>query len=108
MSVINLSSVCDKGIDRWMKDFSNVYIGGKVEVQVDGKIFSIDDSPFVNPFGEGERATKQYEKYIKSKIDADPWLRSLTRALKGKSLGCWCKPRCCHGDVLIKIIDDLQ
>lgn len=25
--------------------------------------------------------------------------------LKGKTLGCWCKPGPCHGDVLVKFVD---
>jgi hypothetical protein len=25
--------------------------------------------------------------------------------LKGKVLGCWCKPKSCHGDVLIDLIN---
>ena len=25
--------------------------------------------------------------------------------LKGKVLGCWCKPKRCHGDVLVKLIE---
>ncbi len=24
--------------------------------------------------------------------------------LKGKTLGCWCKPLACHGDILIELI----
>lgn len=27
------------------------------------------------------------------------------RELRGKVLGCWCKPLACHGDVLAKIAD---
>lgn len=26
--------------------------------------------------------------------------------LKGKRLGCWCKPKLCHGDALVAIIDN--
>lgn len=25
--------------------------------------------------------------------------------LKGKILGCWCKPEKCHGDILLELID---
>jgi len=27
------------------------------------------------------------------------------RELKGKVLGCWCKPLACHGDVLVKLVN---
>ena len=26
--------------------------------------------------------------------------------LKGKQLGCWCKPGVCHGDVLVKLYNE--
>jgi len=26
--------------------------------------------------------------------------------LEGKVLGCWCKPKSCHGDILIEIINN--
>jgi len=26
--------------------------------------------------------------------------------LEGKTLGCWCKPKLCHGDILIEIINE--
>ena len=29
------------------------------------------------------------------------------KRLKGKKLGCWCKPERCHGDVIVKLIEEL-
>ena len=26
--------------------------------------------------------------------------------LQGKTLGCWCKPKACHGDVLVRLIEE--
>jgi hypothetical protein len=43
-------------------------------------------------------AIKKYEEYLLSNEDL---LRDLTE-LKGKVLGCFCKPKSCHGDVLAK------
>jgi len=28
------------------------------------------------------------------------------RQLRGKTLGCWCKPEACHGDVLLELLQD--
>lgn len=28
--------------------------------------------------------------------------------LNGKTLGCWCKPDACHGDILIELINSIQ
>lgn len=33
-------------------------------------------------------------------ILAQPWLLADLEELKGKILGCFCKPRTCHGDIL--------
>ena len=43
-------------------------------------------------------AIKKYEEYLLSNED----LMSSLSELKGKVLGCWCKPKSCHGDVLLK------
>lgn len=49
--------------------------------------------------GSREEAIAKYEEYLLSNqelVDALP-------ELKGKILGCWCKPKSCHGDVLLKL-----
>ena len=51
-----------------------------------------------------ERITK-YREYIVKKLDKDPNLVKELRQLKGKKLGCWCKPDACHGDVLLELIE---
>lgn len=33
------------------------------------------------------------------------WL-SLLRELQDKRLGCWCKPKACHGDVYVELIEE--
>ena len=43
-------------------------------------------------------AIKKYEEYLLSNED----LMSSLSELKGKVLGCWCKPKSCHGDILLK------
>lgn len=49
--------------------------------------------------GSREEAIAKYEEYLLNNqelVDALP-------ELKGKILGCWCKPKACHGDVLLKL-----
>ena len=43
-------------------------------------------------------AIKKYEEYL---LSNEELMKSLSE-LKGKTLGCWCKPKSCHGDVLLK------
>ena len=41
---------------------------------------------------------------IINKIDNDPLLKQSLLELDGKTLGCWCHPDPCHGDILIELI----
>lgn len=64
-------------------------------------------SPWGNPFVIGPDGTR--EEVIKKYED---WIRTVSELLKrldeldGKILGCWCVPKRCHGDVLIKLIEE--
>lgn len=50
-----------------------------------------------------EEAIECFENYVR----ATPWLlKAIKEELKGKVLGCWCKPQSCHGDVLVKIANE--
>ena len=60
-------------------------------------------NPFkVIPHGEHtrEEAIALYEAYIQTQ----PELLAQLPTLKGKTLGCYCKPLACHGDILIKLL----
>lgn len=43
-------------------------------------------------------AIQKFEEYLLGNEE----LMSQIHELKGKVLGCWCKPQACHGDVLVK------
>lgn len=40
-------------------------------------------------------------------IQTQPQLLAALRELQGKTLGCWCKPQACHGDVLAALANAL-
>lgn len=44
----------------------------------------------------------RYESWLRQQ----PELMAALPELRGKVLGCWCKPRPCHGDILAKLADD--
>jgi len=46
-----------------------------------------------------DEAIKQYELWIYTQPD----LMNSLHELKGKTLGCCCKPLPCHGDVLLRL-----
>jgi len=64
-------------------------------------------SKWGNPFelgrdGDREEVISKYEAYIMS----HPTLFNDLEELKGKILGCWCKPKACHGDILVRMVED--
>ncbi len=66
-------------------------------------------SPFGNPFvigvhGSREEVIERYAKWVVNQ----PHILALLPTLVGKRLGCFCFPLRCHGDVLVKLIEELR
>jgi hypothetical protein len=69
-----------------------------------------------NPFSHKENTTAKFK--VGSRKEAiDAYREWITKGegqhllndldeLKGKVLGCWCKPKSCHGDVLVELIEN--
>ena len=51
-----------------------------------------------------EEAIEKYETYIRSRPD----LLSRLGELEDRVLGCFCSPKRCHGEVLIKLIEEMK
>ena len=84
---------CDIYIGRAM------YMGG----------WKLPKSKWCNPYkvgedGSREEVLKKYEKYVRKNRE----LMTALPELKGKVLGCWCKPLGCHGDVLVKLLQEMK
>lgn len=80
----------------------DVYIGR--ECVLGG--WNLPHSKWANPFsisrcGTAKAAVQRYRDYIATK----PELLAEVGELRGKVLGCWCKPGPCHGDVLRELAD---
>ena len=60
-----------------------------------------------NPFKIGKDGTRKevLDKYEKWVVTQPKIIESL-HLLKGKILDCWCKPYPCHGDILVRLIDE--
>ena len=59
-------------------------------------------NPFpVKKYGR-EKAIEMYKEYIMNRSEL---LKLIPIELKDKTLGCWCKPDACHGDVLVELAD---
>ena len=82
-------------INKKPKEKYDVYIGRPSKW---GNVFVI------GIHGNREEVIAKYKEYILSK----PELLQDLKELKGKTLGCFCKPLPCHGDVLIELIKDME
>ena len=63
-------------------------------------------SKWGNPFiigrdGTREEVIAKYKDYI---LNSKELLKAIPE-LKGKVLGCYCKPLACHGDVLMELLE---
>ena len=59
-----------------------------------------------NPFIIGKDGTRN-EVIMKHKmlvLSNPKMIEEIKKELKGKVLGCWCKPQACHGDTYIEIL----
>ena len=82
-----------------------VYIGRNITMGG----WKLKRSLFYNPFVVNKRsgltreeAIQKYDEYLRDKIQNDDKFKDSLKALKGKTLACWCYPNQCHGDILIR------
>jgi len=65
---------------------------------------SIEDTKAQFQVNTRKEAIELYRKWI-TEGDGKHLLNDL-HELKDKTLGCWCKPDSCHGDVLAELVDE--
>jgi len=83
------------------KERYDVYIGRPSKW---GNPFTHLDSPTQAKFkvATREEAVAKYEDWARTQ----PHIMENLHELDGKVLGCWCKPKACHGDILVKLIKE--
>lgn len=60
-----------------------------------------------NPFVIGKDGTREnviakYREWLLAKGN-EHMVTEAQKHLRGKTLGCWCAPKACHGDVLVEV-----
>jgi hypothetical protein len=105
-TLINLHGQRVRPGDATIAKDGEVIINGWIYIGRKDRWLKIPESMWHNPFHEGrdgtrEEVIKKFETYIL----ADRYLRIHARTLKGRTLCCWCTPEPCHGDVLIRLVD---
>jgi ribonuclease HI len=99
----NLIELGYENLVEWTKNKNHIYIGCNISRYVQGAIAS----KWKNPYREKKNvetyeSLQKYEEYIKN----NKKLYNCLDELDGKILGCWCKPKPCHGDILIKLLNE--
>lgn len=70
-------------------------------------------SIFGNPFkigvdGSREEVIEKFKAYFYKRTKMDEEFRANILRLRGKVLGCYCKPLSCHGDVIAEYLNSLE
>lgn len=70
------------------------------------RYYNLPQSKWANPYKIG-RDGSRHEVIVKYINNMSPELIADLAELKGKILGCWCKPQECHGDALVEMVKKL-
>jgi hypothetical protein len=64
---------------------------------------------FGNPFTGMSRTESiaLFRKHFYERLKSDPLFNRRVRSLKGKILGCFCKPKACHADIIVEYLNGL-
>ena len=106
-TVVNISkaSLQQQGYEdllHWLDDPDHIYIGRSVRYVAGAK-----KSKWANPYSKKKYGHQKCIDMFRDYILQDKELLAQMHELKGKVLGCWCKPGPCHGDILSNLADQL-
>jgi hypothetical protein len=54
--------------------------------------------------GSRDESIEKYSEWVRKQ----PHLMAALHELKGKRLGCYCRPHRCHGDILVELIEEMD
>lgn len=90
--------------DRPNSDFQKDGHPDYVYIGRENNYYGFEESIFHNPYREDEygreKCIRLFGKYFHERLDEDSEFQEAVKELQGKTLGCWCKPKDCHGDVI--------
>ncbi|KAL5010202.1 hypothetical protein ScPMuIL_012507 [Solemya velum] len=100
LKVHSLRKLGYDSLEEWLENPDHVYIG-----RYNPYVKGANESKWANPFTvrrcpDMDRRIELYEDHVLRDKD----LVGSLHELKGKTLGCWCAPKPCHGHVLQKLI----
>ncbi len=90
-------------LEHWLSSSpDHLYIGRSMIHYVHGAVGSKWANPFKTSKYGRMGCIEKYEEYLRNNKE----LMSCIGELEGKTLGCWCYPEPCHGDILIKCLTE--
>jgi hypothetical protein len=74
-----------------------------------GYVYIGRGSAFGNPYRmgkDGDRKTviEKFRKHFQKRLHNERFKKAV-EDLRGKTLGCFCKPEACHGDVIVEYLE---
>jgi hypothetical protein len=94
------------------KEPDSYYIGRKKLGYHFGNPFSHKEDTYASIIvGSREEACERFKTWLDGETDLNLeqdrrlWILKNIHILKGRRLGCWCKPLACHGDYLAYLAD---
>ena len=69
--------------------------------------YNFEASIWANPYPARSNGRDKAVALYREHVLSSPALLDRLEELRGKTLGCWCKPdQACHGDVLIELLKE--
>jgi Domain of unknown function (DUF4326) len=99
-SLVHLGFPC---FEAWAADPQHIYIGRDLNFYVKGA----RKSPFYNPFPVKKWGLDVCLTHFEGYARVYLW-HKLDELAEAKSLGCWCHPAACHGDILVRLLQEKQ
>jgi hypothetical protein len=61
----------------------------------------------INAQSDRASVIQRYQAWFEDRLKTDAEFKQRIESLKGKTLGCFCKPQACHGDVIAAYVNSL-
>lgn len=77
--------------------------------EIDGGVYIGRPSKWGNPYHVGEHTREEAVRLFDRYIHRQPKLLAAAKIeLRGRNLICWCAPKACHGNVLLRIANGVD
>lgn len=107
VKVANLRTLGFESFEEWLGQPTSIYIGRRV-AYVKGTFNSQWANPFTLKEYERGEALGLYENHLRERLEDLPSTKLEILRMEGKQLGCWCHPEECHGDIIVKVFEELK